>query len=120
MARLTTREVSRVLPLDLPWWINKENCYRASHYGLEADFIYDQQGRCRPLRGLIEELIEICEPVADDIGETGMPELARKLLADGPGYLQQLEVYAETESAQAVTAYLTSRLCGKSQLAEAS
>jgi carboxylate-amine ligase len=120
MARLTTREVSRVLPLDLPWWINKENCYRASHYGLEADFIYDQQGRCRPLRGLIEELIEICEPVADDIGETGMPELVRKLLADGPGYLQQLEVYAETESAQAVTAYLTSRLCGKSQLAEAS
>jgi hypothetical protein len=31
MARASPEEVSRVLPLELPIWIEKENCYRASH-----------------------------------------------------------------------------------------
>jgi carboxylate-amine ligase len=110
MARSTRQEVSRILPLELPWWIEKENCYRASHRGLDADFIYNEQGQYRPLRGLIEELIGICTPVAGDIGETEGLALTQRILVDGPGYEHQVRVYAETNSAHAVTKHLASRL----------
>lgn len=110
MALSTRREVSRILPLELPWWIEKENCYRASHEGLDADFIHNEQGQHRPLRGLIEELVGMCTPVADDIGETEGLALIRNILTNGPGYRQQVKVYDETHSAQAVTKHLASRL----------
>jgi carboxylate-amine ligase len=110
MARSTRQEVSRILPLELPWWIEKENCYRAGHLGLDADFIYNEQGQLRPLRGLIEELIEMCVPVAEVIGEAEGLAHARQILLDGPGFEHQVRVYAESHSAHAVTRYLASRL----------
>lgn len=110
MARLTQREAGRILPLNLPWWIEKENCYRASHEGLEADFIYNEQGHCRPLRGLIEDLIDVCAPVAEEIGETASLSFTENVLTDGPGCLKQARVYDETHSAHAVTKDLARRL----------
>jgi carboxylate-amine ligase len=110
MARSSQGEVSRVLPLALPAWIEKENCYRASHHGLDADFIYNEQGEVRPLRGLIEELIDFCGPVADDIGEILNLALTRQILIEEPGYSRQLEAYAKSHSARAVAESLTSQL----------
>jgi carboxylate-amine ligase len=110
MARLSRREVDRLVPLDLPWWIEKENCYRASHEGLAADFIYDEQGHCRPLRGLIEDLVDVCAQVAEEIGENAGLSLTENILADGPGYMKQTRVYDETHSAHAVTKELARRL----------
>ena len=110
MARTEREEVSRILPLGLPAWAEKENCYRASHLGLDAAFIYNKQGENRPLRGLIEELIDFCEAIAADIGESQNLALVRRMLADGPGYLQQLATYAGSHSARAVVENLTSRL----------
>jgi carboxylate-amine ligase len=110
MARASPEEVSRVLPLELPLWIEKENCYRASHKGLKAEFIYNEQGEHRPLRGLIEDLMNFCEPVARDIGEGKGLELARQILTDGSGYTHQLETYAESHSARAVVEHLKSQL----------
>jgi len=110
MARTGREEVSRILPLDLPAWAEKENCYRASHLGLDAAFIYNKQGENRPLRGLIEELVHFCEPIAADIGESQNLALARRMLADDPGYLQQLATYAESQSARAVVENLAGRL----------
>ena len=110
MARASVVEVSRVIPLDLPYWIVKENCYRASHLGLNGMFIYDKQGNYRPLQGLIEELISFCQPTAVEIGEARNLALCRKILDDGPGYLHQLYVYARTHSARAVVESLRNRL----------
>lgn len=110
MARAETGDVARVLPAWLPDWIEKENCYRASHNGLEADYIYNEYGDCRPLRGLIEDLVSFSEPVARDIGEYENLQMALKILRDKPGYAHQLSVFDETHSTRAVAGYLKNRL----------
>ncbi len=110
MAEADSGEVARVLPLGLPAWVKKENCYRASHSGLEADFIYNRFGDCRPIGGLIEDLVSFVEPVARDIGEHENLQLALQILSDKPGYFHQLKVFNETHSARAVAEYLKNRL----------
>lgn len=115
MARTEPEKVARVLPLDLPEWIEKENCYRASHLGLDAEFIYNEAGECRPLRGLIEDLAGFCEAVAGDLGERQNFGLVRQVLMGKPGYSQQLEIFAETHSTRAVAEYLKGRLLREEQ-----
>lgn len=115
MARASPEEVSRVLPLELPAWIQKENCFRASHWGLNAEFIYNEKGEYRSLRGLIRDLISFCEPVAHDIGESKNLGLVRQILTDGPGYSHQLEAYAEHHSTYAVAVYLKRQLLKEEQ-----
>jgi carboxylate-amine ligase len=110
MARASPSEVRRVIPLDLPQWVVKENCYRASHHGFDSMFIYDEQGNNRPLRGLIEELISFCQPTAVEIGETRNLARCKKILVDGPGYMHQLVVYALNHSARAVVESLRDQL----------
>lgn len=110
MARASPEEVSRVLPLNLPSWIVKENCFRASHHGLNGTFIFDEEGNSRPLRGLIEDLINFCQTTALEIGESKNIALCRKILIDGPGYIHQLDVYARSRSARAVVESLRDRL----------
>ena len=115
MARSTAQQVGRVVPLGLPPWIEKENCYRASHKGLDAEYIYNEQGDLRPLRGLIEQLIDFCKPVAKDIGESNNLELIREILVDEPGYHRQLESYAVSQSMRDVTKNLNSQLLKSSK-----
>jgi carboxylate-amine ligase len=115
MARASPQEVSRVLPLELPAWVEKENCYRASHNGLKAEFIYNEQGGHRPLRGLIEDLIDFCEVVAQDIGESEHLELSRQILVDEPGYAHQLETYAGSHSTRVVARNLRDQLLNEKQ-----
>jgi carboxylate-amine ligase len=103
-------EVNRILPLDLPDWIAKENRYRAAHHGLSADYIVDAKGNLRPLRGLIAELIEYCRPTAISVGEESGLELAANLLAGVPGYERQLKSYEEEHSARSVVKLLTEAL----------
>ena len=110
MARASPEDVSRVLPLELPAWVEKENCYRAGHCGLKAEFIYNEKGEHRPLYGLIEDLINFCEPVAHDIGENKNLELTRQILIGEPGYSQQLTTYAKSRSTRAVTENLKNQL----------
>lgn len=110
MAQDDPDNVSRVLPLELPAWIEKENCYRASHRGLKAEFIYNEKGEHRPLRGLTEDLIDFCEPVSRDIGESKNLELARQILIDEPGYSRQLETYSESHSTRSVVEHLKQQL----------
>ena len=110
MARLCSQEVSRVIPLDLPRWIMKENCYRASHSGINADFIYNQCGQHRPLRGLIEELFSFCKPVAANIGEKHSLVKSKKILLSQSSYIRQLKSFEEKQSTFDVTKQLVNEL----------
>ena len=110
MARASPEEVRRVLPLELPVWIEKENSYRASHNGLAAEYIYNEHGEHRPLRGLIKDLLDFCQPVDGDIGESRNMEPVRQILTDGAGYSRQLETYSKNHLARAVVEDLKSRL----------
>ncbi len=49
-------------------WILRENKWRASRHGLDADVIRDNEGDHAPLREQIPELVSSLEPVADRLG----------------------------------------------------
>ncbi len=112
MVRTTDGDVRRILPTALPVWVQRENHYRAAFSGLDADYIMDKQGRHRPLRAVIEDLIALCAPVAEEIGETGGLKLAADILAGRAGYTMQLDAFSGTDSTHAVTEALVRQLRG--------
>jgi carboxylate-amine ligase len=77
----SVEEVNGVLPPELPEWVARENCYRAAHHGLSADYIIDDKGNLRPLSDIIARMIEFCRPVADSFGEVKGLKLAANLLS---------------------------------------
>jgi len=104
-------EMHRVLPPELPDWVEKQNYYRASHRGLDAEFIYDANGNHRPLRELVLDLLDLCASVGEQLGETEGLRIAREMVTGTvAGYRRQREIYAKSLSAHAVTADLIARL----------
>ena len=69
-----------------------------------------KDGDQRPLRDLIEDLIDFCGPVANDIRESQNLELAKQILAHKPGYAKQIDAYLKSGSARAVAEYLGTHL----------
>lgn len=110
LANAPVEEISRVLPLNLPEWIEKENRYRAGMLGLDAKYIVDATGRHRPLRDLVTDLIEFCRPTANDIGESAGLRITEDLLNGTPGYERQLHEYRKNNSARSAVKLLETSL----------
>ncbi len=108
-ARLTEAsgsEIRDVLPTDLPFWIDNQNCYRASVLGLDAEFIVDERGSHRPLRDVIRELFDFCGSVAGQIDEEHGLQMARTMFDGKLGYEAQIDAYEKQNSVRSVVEML--------------
>jgi carboxylate-amine ligase len=78
-----------------PYWILRENKWKAARYGLEAEIILNERGRTNLLRSEIEWLLKLLEPLSDSLG-CG-PEFRRihTMLERGCSYERQRAVYAK-------------------------
>lgn len=95
-------EAERNLLKPLPFWIEKENRYRACRWGLEAMLIIDDQGNSRPLREIAGEVLRSIRSTADDLRvQLKIDEIA-EVLSDGPSYVRQRNLYETTASFKAV------------------
>ncbi len=110
LVEASTQEVSEVLPGDLPYWIEHQNRFRAGLRGLDAEYVVNKNGVHRPLRDVIHDLFEFCQPIAADIDETGGLQIARDLLDSPPGYQRQLDAYESDHSARSVVKVLQQSL----------
>lgn len=99
-------EVAEVLPVGLSNWIQKQNCFRASLLGLDAEYIISECGTHRPLLDVVTELIEFCDSVAPRINESHGLEKTRSQLAARPGYEAQVDTYRKSNSARSVVEML--------------
>jgi carboxylate-amine ligase len=99
-------DIDECLPSPLPHWLEHINRYRASHLGLDADYVCDKSGHTRPLRALISDLIDLIRPIAKRVGEEQGIERFESLIAHGAGYATQRQVYEETNSMVEVTRQL--------------
>jgi glutamate---cysteine ligase / carboxylate-amine ligase len=73
-----------------------ENKFRAVRYGLEGNLIdFGKQAEV-PLRELIEEYLQIIDPVVDELDSRWAIEGIRKILETGTGADRQLKVFEET------------------------
>jgi len=81
------------LPSRSPW-INRDNKWRATRYGLDATIITDDTGATAPLRDEIYELLRDLEPVAWRLGCAEELAVVSEVLECGASYERQRAAHA--------------------------
>jgi carboxylate-amine ligase len=94
----------------LPWLIEKENYFRASRWGLDANYIEDEQGNSRPIRNIVKDILNALAETADTLGNTSYLLQLETRLAQGASYIRQRRVLENTGSVKAVVASLVREL----------
>jgi carboxylate-amine ligase len=86
----------RQLPI-LDRWINSENKWRATRYGLDAEIIIDDIGNPKPLRDEIIRTIDRMLPVANRLNCVNeLLNLRKYVEEDNMPYQRQLRLYEES------------------------
>ncbi|MEA5515681.1 carboxylate-amine ligase [Nodularia sp. UHCC 0506] len=94
----------------LPWLMEKENFFRASRWGLDANYIEDQEGNSRPIRNIVKDILDAIGMTADTLRESPYLHLLAQRLDSGPSYIRQRRIFENTGSLQAVVASLVKEL----------
>lgn len=110
MTRASDSELASIIPSNLPYWVDKQNRFRAGQLGMDAEYIIDAQGNHRPMWDFVDDLFAFCMPIAAEIGETAGMRVARQVLGARPAYQRQLDVYETDYSARAVVSDLQRRV----------
>jgi carboxylate-amine ligase len=113
MAQASSTSLNAIIPAELPFWIEKQNRFRAGQLGMDAEYIVNPQGEHRPMREFVDDLFEFCDPVAAKIGESAGMQIARRMLDEKPAYERQLDTYEEAHSARAIVHCLQDTLLGQ-------
>lgn len=71
----------------------EENLWRAQRDGVEAELADFGEGCLKPMRALVEELIELVQADAEALGCLAEVERAREIVAEGSSADRQLAVY---------------------------
>lgn len=110
LAVASNGDLDHLLPKDLPYWIEKQNRFRAGQLGMDAEYIIDKDGNHRPMREFIRDLFDFCRPIAAGVGESNGFRHAEALLEETPAYQHQLDAYSAENSARAVVKMLQDQL----------
>ena len=92
------------------WWIEKENYFRASRLGLDAIYLEDERGNGRPIKKVIEDILEALATTAERLGETEYLKLLQARLEGRPSYIRQRQIWQQTGSQKEVVASLVREL----------
>jgi glutamate---cysteine ligase / carboxylate-amine ligase len=79
-----------------PTWVVRDNKWRATRYGLDANVITDENGSTAPLRDELYELVRMLEPIADRLGCADELSVADEVLEHGASYERQRAIYRRT------------------------
>ncbi|CAN5607267.1 glutamate--cysteine ligase [soil metagenome] len=79
-------------------WIVRENKWRATRHGLDAEIIVNNRGDQQKLRDRIPELLDTLEPIAHQLTCYAELQECRTLLDDGASYIRQRVIHRETGS----------------------
>ena len=83
-----------------------ENKFRASRYGLDGNLIDFGKEEEVPVRELMEEYLDLIDPVVDELGSREEIDYIHQMLAMGTGADRQLRVYQETGDLKKVVDYM--------------
>lgn len=83
------------LPVHRAWTI-RDNKWRATRYGLDAEIIRDEEGNLVSLRRSLGDLVETLAPVAERLGCLEDLNGVTEILERGTSATRQREVFAET------------------------
>jgi carboxylate-amine ligase len=85
-----------------PTWLLRENKWRATRWGIDAELVVDDRGTVRKLRGELERMLLECEPYAQRLGCAAELRRVAALADGGCSYRRQREVFRHTRSCAAV------------------
>lgn len=85
------------------YWILRENKWKASRFGLEAEVILDARGHTSLLRHELESLVERLMPYAALLGSEEELTDVKRMIHHGLGYQRQLRVFEKEGTFLAVT-----------------
>jgi carboxylate-amine ligase len=89
------QEIDRGYTLPIPaGWVLRENKWRATRHGLDADIVVDDKGTVRPVREAIADLAEELAPFARKLGCAAELADVERLLDVGASYQRQRAVAA--------------------------
>jgi glutamate---cysteine ligase / carboxylate-amine ligase len=89
------QEIDRGYTLPTPAsWVLRENKWRATRHGLDADIVVDDKGTVRPVREAIADLAEELAPFARKLGCAAELADVERLLDVGASYQRQRAVAA--------------------------
>ncbi|HEU4480825.1 MAG TPA: glutamate--cysteine ligase, partial [Actinomycetota bacterium] len=91
-------------------WTIRENKWRASRYGLDAEIIRDEEGNLMSLRRSIGDLVERLDPVAERLGCHEDLMGVNKILERGTSATRQREVFDRERDLSAVVDSLVKEL----------
>lgn len=94
---------SRPLPAD---WMIRENKWRASRHGLDAEILLDNEGSTKPVR---EDILDLIAEMKEDCSLLGYDQYIQDLMdldMKNPSYQQQRDAFSKNESLQDVVDYL--------------
>jgi len=89
-------------PVPPPDWLVRENKWRASHLGLEADILVDTEGHTAPLRKEVVKLIEMFRPESSRRGADRAFATLERMVEQGCSYERQRRVFRRSGSLKAV------------------
>ncbi|SCY88066.1 carboxylate-amine ligase [Microvirga guangxiensis] len=75
--------------------INDENCWRAMRYGIHGSFVDEKTRSAKPVRELLDEVLDMIEDDAKELGCEREVDLARWIVARGTSADRQLTLYTE-------------------------
>jgi carboxylate-amine ligase len=87
----------------LPAWILRENKWRASRWGLEAEIVVDERGQTRLLREELSDLLPALAPVASMLGCADELRRVELMVERGVSYERQRRLFALAGRLEAVT-----------------
>jgi carboxylate-amine ligase len=96
------KNIEASVPRRLSSWIDRENHFRASHWGMEAELIHNESGETRPIHGYLGKLAKGVTDTANEIGEEHIVKRLADIALETPGYIQQRVVYQERNNARDV------------------
>lgn len=85
------------LPVDRDW-MHRENKWRATRYGLDAELVVDSTGTTRPISHMIEEAVDELMPFARRLGCADELASVRTILETGTSAMRQRRVFEQTSS----------------------
>jgi carboxylate-amine ligase len=110
---------SRLMP-GLAHWVLRENQFRASQFGLDAEFLTTNEGATRPARAILIEFFDLLRPTAKHLGNGICLDALEIAAEQGLPYVNQRRDFLRHNSCRFVTERLVhcleediQRACGQ-------
>ena len=90
-------------------WVRRENKWRATRWGIEADLV-DDEGRTTPIVDVVADLVADLMPTAEELGcQTELADLL-VIAARGPSYVRQRQLVSEGASLDEMVAAMRAEM----------